>query len=50
MAHPGNTLKVPLSESDFVAGLLKVKPTAKMPKPGAQPMQRKARKVKRKKT
>jgi hypothetical protein len=35
MAKPGDTLNVPLAESEFLAGLMKVKPTAEMPRPGA---------------
>lgn len=37
MAKPGNAIHIPLPESDALAGLLKVKPTASMPRPGANP-------------
>jgi hypothetical protein len=35
MPKPGDTIHIPLSEHDALAGLLKVKPTAGMPRPGA---------------
>jgi hypothetical protein len=51
MARPGNTLHIPLSEKEALSGLLKVKPTEDMPRPGANPIERKKRKgTKRKKT
>jgi hypothetical protein len=40
MAKPKNEIK----EVDALAALLKVKPTADMPRPGAQPSKPKARK------
>ena len=41
MPREGDTLRIPLKESEFIAGLLKVKPAADMPRPGAHPMERK---------
>lgn len=35
MAKPGDPIHIPLTEQDALAGLLKVKPTAGMPRPGA---------------
>jgi hypothetical protein len=37
MPKPGDTLRIPLPERDALAGLLKVKPTEKMPRPGTNP-------------
>lgn len=37
VAKPGHKIKIPLSESEALAGLLAVKPTAGMPRPGANP-------------
>jgi hypothetical protein len=34
-------LRIPLKERDALAGLLAVKPTADMPRPGANPTQKK---------
>jgi hypothetical protein len=45
----GDSIRIPLSEQDALAGLLKVKPTANMPRPGANPTgKKKARKTKKK--
>jgi hypothetical protein len=44
MARPGETLHIPLKEKEAIAGLLKVKPTEEMPRPGANPTERKKRK------
>lgn len=35
MPKPGNQIHIPLPEHDAIAGLLRVKPTASMPRPGA---------------
>jgi hypothetical protein len=35
MPKPGDSVRIPLPERDALAGLLKVKPTAGMPRPGA---------------
>jgi hypothetical protein len=35
MPKPGDTIRIPLKENDALAGLLAVKPTADMPRPGA---------------
>jgi hypothetical protein len=35
MPHPGNKIHIPLPFNDAVRGLLKVKPTEDMPRPGA---------------
>jgi hypothetical protein len=49
MPRPGNNVKIPLPFKDAVRGLLKVKPTADMPRPGANPTKAKrATKPKRK--
>jgi hypothetical protein len=37
MAKPGNTIHIPLSEGEAVTLLGRVKPTADMPRPGANP-------------
>jgi hypothetical protein len=37
VAKPGHAIKIPLGETEALAGLLKVKPTANMPRPGANP-------------
>ena len=36
MPKPGNTIHIPLKESDALRGLMKVKPTADMHRPGAK--------------
>jgi len=46
MAKPGNSVHIPLSEHDALVGLLKVKPTAAMPRPGANPTGKKKPKKK----
>jgi hypothetical protein len=46
MAKPGDNVHIPLSEQDALAGLLKVKPTAAMPRPGANPTGKKKTKKK----
>jgi hypothetical protein len=35
--HPGHKVHIPLPFEDAVRGLLKVKPTKDMPRPGANP-------------
>jgi hypothetical protein len=37
MPKPGNEIRIPLPEKEAVDLLLKVRPTAEMPRPGAQP-------------
>ena len=37
MPKPGNAIHIPLKEADALRALLKVKPTADMPRPGANP-------------
>jgi hypothetical protein len=46
MPKPGDTIHIPLPEADALAGLLKVKPTAAMPRPGANPTGKKKAKKK----
>jgi hypothetical protein len=49
MPHPGNKIHIPLPEREAVRLLGKVKPTADMPRPGAQatkPNKKRARKRK----
>jgi hypothetical protein len=46
MPREGDTLRIPMKESELLAGLLKVKPTAEMPRPGANPTEPKKRKRK----
>jgi len=45
MARPGNTVHVPLKTDDFVSLLVRVKPTADMPRPGAHPTKSKMAKL-----
>ncbi|MGA3324633.1 MAG: hypothetical protein ABSF45_09170 [Terriglobia bacterium] len=37
MPKPGNKIRIPLPEKEALSLLLKVKPTADMPRQGAQP-------------
>ena len=37
MPKPGDPVHIPISEDEALRLLLKVKPTAKMPRPGANP-------------
>jgi len=46
MPKPGDTIHMALSEKEALAGLLKVKPTAEMPRPGANPTGKKKAKKK----
>jgi len=46
MAKPSTTIYIPLKEREALTGLLAVKPTADMPRPGANPTGKK-RKPKR---
>jgi hypothetical protein len=46
VAKPGGAMKIPLSETEALAGLLAVKPTANMPRPGANPTGKKKAKKK----
>jgi hypothetical protein len=45
VARPGNTVHVPLKTDDFVSLLVRVKPTADMPRPGAHPTKSKMAKL-----
>jgi hypothetical protein len=46
--HPGDKIKIPLPFEETVRGLLKVKPTKDMPRPGAHPIKaKKKRAIKR---
>ena len=47
MPKPGDNICIPLAEPIALAGLLKVKPTADMPRPGAHAMKAKPPKKKR---
>jgi hypothetical protein len=49
MPKPGDTIRIPLSEKDALRGLMAVKPTADMPRPGANPTGKKksAKKIKK---
>jgi hypothetical protein len=44
---PGDNIHIPLPERDALRLLMKVKPTAEMPRPGAQAMKTKTSKKKR---
>jgi hypothetical protein len=46
VAKPGRAIKIPLSETEALVGLLAVKPTANMPRPGANPTGKKKAKKK----
>jgi hypothetical protein len=46
MPRAGDAIHIPLSERDALVGLLKVKPTAAMPHPGANPTGKKKAKKK----
>jgi hypothetical protein len=45
--HPGDKIHIPLPFKEAVRGLLKVKPTQDMPRPGAQPTKPKKQRAKR---
>jgi hypothetical protein len=47
MAKQGDNIHIPLTEREALAGLLKVKPTANMPRPGAQATGPKKKRAKR---
>lgn len=44
MPKPGNKIRIPLPEKEALSLLLKVKPTADMPRQGAHPSKAKKRK------
>ena len=46
MPKPGDTIHIPLKERDALRGLMAVKPTADMPRPGANPTGKKKGKKK----
>ena len=46
--RPGNNVHIPLPEAEALRLLLRVKPTADMPRPGANPMKAKRKRTKRK--
>lgn len=51
MPKPGSNIAVKVSEDEVLAAIFKVKPTADMPRPGAQPFKaKKAAKRKAKRT
>jgi hypothetical protein len=43
MGKPGNKIRIPPLNDDLVAAILKVKPTADMPRQGANPQKGKKR-------
>jgi hypothetical protein len=45
MARPGNAVHIPLSTDKAIGLLLRVKPTADMPRPGAHPTKSKMTKL-----
>lgn len=47
MPHPGDNVHIPLKFDTALRGLLKVKPTADMPRPGAQPSGAKKKRAKK---
>jgi hypothetical protein len=46
MARPGDTIHIPLKTEDAILAFMKVKPTADMPRPGANPMKAKRKRAK----
>jgi hypothetical protein len=50
VAKPGDSIYIPLPEADAVRALLKVKPTADMPRPGAQATKAKRSPTKKRRT
>ena len=44
VAKPGDTVHIPLSEREALAGLMAVKPTQEMPRPGTNPGKKKPKK------
>lgn len=47
MPHPGNKIHIPLKEGEAIKLFAKVKPTAEMPRPGAQPTKPKKKPAKK---
>ena len=47
MPHPGDAVHIPLKFDTALRGLLKVKPTADMPRPGANPSKPKRKRAKK---
>jgi hypothetical protein len=43
MGKPGNKIRIPLAEKDALSLLLRVEPTAEMPRQGARPSKAKKR-------
>jgi hypothetical protein len=48
MSRTGDNIRIPLKEEDAIRAFFKVKPTADMPRPGAQPMKAKRKRAKKK--
>jgi hypothetical protein len=46
--RPGDNIHIPLSESEALRLMLRVKPTAEMPRPGANPTKAKRKRAKKK--
>jgi len=46
VAKPGHNIKIPLGETEALAGLLAVRPTADMPRPGTNPTGKKKKRKK----
>jgi hypothetical protein len=46
--HPGDNVRIPLNEREALRLMLQVKPTAEMPRPGANPMKTKKKPTKKK--
>ncbi len=47
MGRPGDTVHIPLKEEDAIRAFFKVKPTADMPRTGANPMKAKKKRAKK---
>ena len=50
MPHPGDKIHIPLPLDEALRGLLKVKPTKDMPRPGTNPTKPKKKQAKKKAT
>lgn len=50
LPHPGNAIHIPLPEAEALRLMLEVKPTADMPRPGANPTKAKRKRAKQRKT
>ena len=47
MPRPGDTIHIPLKEEDAILAFMRVKPTADMPRPGANPTKAKRKRTKK---